>query len=89
MHTEILQVGIRDQLSDGIGNSADAELDRRTVADMGKDMRGDLPFKVTCGRGGHFPERQCRTFHYGVHCRKRQLCRLTADTRHGGVDLND
>ena len=89
MHAEVLQVGIRDQFSDGVGHAADAELDCRTIADVREDMRGDLPFEIACGRRGHFPEGKCRTFHYGVHFGKRQFGRFAADARHGGVDFNN
>ena len=89
VHAQIFDVRLGDQRADGVGDAADAQLQRGAAGDKGQDMRRDLPIQLRGQRTRHRGNRPV-TLHDTVHILNMDPAALDAPGhRHGGVDLDD
>ena len=91
VHAQILQVGLRDQGANGIGHTADAQLQAGAVGDLLHDHLGNLAVHIG-GRsaGAHGGHGGVLAFHDHVNIADVDLgAGQTVDPRHILVDFHD
>ena len=91
MHAQILQVALCDQAADGIGHTADAQLQAGTVGDLRNDQVGDLQIHFGSSTGsGHLANGRILAFHDAGDLRNVDAVLHAAKAAgHVLVDLNN
>ena len=79
---------VLEELEHGLGDAADAELDRRAVLDQGGDVLADLP-GVVVRLAADAPRSAARRPARGRRCRGREMQESPMRPRHLRVDLGD
>ena len=91
MHAQILQIALRNQPADGVGHTADAQLQAGTVGDLRNDQVGNLQIHFGSSTGsGHLADGRVLAFHDAGDLRNVDAVLHAAKAaRHIGVDLYD
>ena len=89
MHTQVLQVGLRNEAAQGVGHTADAYLECDAVVEVGEDVGGDLLVDLAGAAAGGQAD-VLVALHHIVHLRDVDVIPLGAvDHWHMLVDLQD
>ena len=91
MHAQVLQVALGDQAADGVGHTADAQLQAGTVGDLRHDEVCDLQIDLGSGAGsGHLADGRIVALHDAGHLRDVHAVLHAAQAAgHVLVDLDD
>ena len=91
VHAQILQIALCDQAADGIGHTADAQLQAGTVGDLRNDQVGNLQIHFGSSTGsGHLADGRVLAFHDAGDLRNVDAVLHAAKAAgHVLVDLND
>ena len=91
MHAQVLQVALGDQAADGVGHTADAQLQAGTVGDLRNDQVGDLQIHFGSSTGsGHLANGRILAFHDAGDLRNVDAVLHAAKAAgHVLVDLNN
>ena len=91
MHTQILQIALGDQAADGIGHTADAQLQAGTVGDLRNDQVGNLQVHFGGSTGsGHLADGRVVALHDAGHLRDVHAVLHAAQAAgHVLIDLHD
>ena len=91
VHAEVLQVTLSDQVADGVGHTADAQLQASAVGDLRDDevCHGEIDLGG-CTGSGHLAQRRVIALHHTGHLRDVHPVLGAAEAaRHIGVDFHD
>ena len=91
VHAQILQIALRDQPADGVGHTADAQLQAGTVRDLRHDEVGYLQVHLGSGTGScHLADGGICALHNATYLRNvYAVLHAAKAARHIGVDLHD
>ena len=91
VHAQILQIALCDQAADGIGHTADAQLQAGTVGDLRNDQVGNLQVHFGGSTGsGHLADGRVVAFHDAGHLRNVHAVLHAAQAAgHVLIDLHD